>query len=105
MQYHRLFIFSKHTDLLPYFYTKYNNIDLDSMLYDKLKSRYAPKRDVRLLLLARYNGNKMICRIKCPINPMPVRGEFEVSSVYDIFAFLVNMGWEHQETINLNMLT
>lgn len=104
MQYDKLFTFYKHTDLLPYFHIKYNNMDIASMQYDRLKARYAVKRDVRLILLARYDGNKMICRIKCPINPMPIRGEFEASSVYDLFAFLGNMGWEHQETINLNML-
>lgn len=104
MQYSRAFIFYKHTDLLPYFYSKCDGKNnLTDEEYAKQATRYAVKRNVRLIVLARYDGGKMICRIKCPINPMPIRGEFEASSVYDLFAFLEQMGWEHKETVNLHM--
>lgn len=101
MQYTRAFIFSKRTNLMPYFLANFGDISKER--YDSLKKHYAAERDVQLILLARYDGGKMICRIKCPINPMPVRGEFTASSVYDVFAFLEKQGWAHQQTINLTL--
>ena len=102
MQYTRAFIFSKRTNLMPYFLANFQNVRREH--YDSLKKRYSAERDVQLILLARYDDDKMICRIKCPINPLPVRGEFMASSVYDVFVFLEKQGWAHQQTINLNML-
>ena len=103
MQYSRAFIFSKRADLMPYFYTHYNGCNINKEQYDKLKARYAVERDVRLILLVRYVDGKAICRIKCPINPMPVKGEFEVASMQGIFDFMRQHGWIHRETYNLAM--
>ena len=102
MQYSRALIFSKHTNLLPYFYAKYNGTDISAVSYDRLKARYSVERDVELILLVRYDGNKTICRIKCPINPMPVDGEFAPVSMHGVCAFLHQNGWVHKETYNLN---
>lgn len=104
MQYSRALIFSKRTDLLPFFYAKANgNPSLNDEQYARVKARYAVERDVQLILLIRYEGNKMICRIKCPINPMPVKGEFEASNMHSVFDFLRQQGWIHKATYNLRM--
>lgn len=103
MQYSRALIFSKHTDLLPYFYSIYNGKDISQEQYDKWKARYEAERNVQLILLVRYEGKKMICRIKCPVNPMPVRGEFEASNMHSLFDFLRQQGWVHKATHNLAM--
>lgn len=104
MQYSGVCIFHKRTNLLPYFYSKYNYGDFTSSeRYDRAKARYANERDVQLILLIRYDGKKTICRIKCPINPIPVKGEFEASSMQGIFDFLRQHGWAFRETYNLSI--
>ena len=103
MQYNKALIFSKHTDLLPYFYGKVCNHYISTEQYARWKARYEVERDVQLILLTRYEHGKMICRIKCPINPMPVKGEFEASNMHSIFDFLRQQGWTHKATYNLSM--
>lgn len=103
MQYSRALIFSKHTDLLPYFYGVYSGANINDERYIKMKAHYANERDVQLILLIRYEHGKIICRIKCPINPMPVRGEFVASDMHGIFDFLRQQGWVHKDTYNLAM--
>lgn len=104
MQYTTAIIFSKHTDLLPYFYATYNGSpSLNDVQYNRLKAHYETKRDVRLILLMRHDGKNTICRIKCPINPMPIKGEFEVVSMHNIFEFLRQHGWTHHDTYHSSM--
>ena len=103
MQYSRAFIFNKNTDLLPYFYAHYNDCKINDEQYLRIKSTYERERFVQLILLIRYEGNKTIARIKCPINPMPVKGEFEVSSMNSLFHFMSQNGWVHRETLCLSM--
>lgn len=96
--------FTKYTDLSQWF--AMTNVDFgltNSEQYDRLKKRYAQKRDVRLILLIRYEKGKTFCKIKCPINPLPVRGEFEAVSVHEVVRFLDSQGWTATETINLNL--
>lgn len=92
MQYSKILVFHKHTNLLPYFYSKYNGKDITEERYLEIKRRYTDYRDVQLFLLVRYDDNKTICRIKCPINPMPVKGEFEAVSIASIFDFFASAG-------------
>lgn len=103
MKYSRAFIFSKHTDLLPYFYAHYNGCRINDEQYARIKADYEGERNVQLILLVRYECNKIICRIKCPINPMPVKGEFEAPSMQGIFDFMRKQGWIHKDTWNLAM--
>ena len=103
MQYSRAFIFTKRTDLLPYFYAHYNGSAISSEQYARLKSYYERERNVQLILLVRYDGNKTICRIKCPINPMPVKGEFEASSVSSLIDFMRQNGWHNTDAWSLSM--
>ena len=88
---------------MPYFYAHYNGSRISGEQYAHLNDDYACERDVRLILLVRYEGNRTIARIKCPINPRPVKGEFDVASMHSLFAFMYQNGWIHKETYNLSM--
>ena len=96
MTYSRAIIFTKHTDLMPYWEGK-RNVVANPKAWDNCKARYQRKRDVSLILQIRYEiGQPMICRIKCPINPLPTKGEFKVSHLGAIIAFLEREGWTMQ---------
>ena len=62
--------------------------------YDKI-------RTVRLVVMERITDDKRIfCRIKCPINPLPVKGEFEIPNWGALKRFLESQGWEQHEVID-----
>ena len=60
---------------------------------DGYKAHCAKEREIQLFLLTRYDGNKLMCRIKCPVSPLPVKGEFEAPSYSVIHQFLCDNGW------------
>lgn len=96
--------FTKHTDMSRWF--SHTDKDLgvfNPERHDRLKRHYAVKRDVRLILLIRYENGKPFCKIKCPINPLPIRGEFEAVSIHEIVRFLNDAGWTHKETLNMEL--
>lgn len=96
--------FTKHTDLSRWFaFTKKDIGEFNSERYIHLKNHYAQKRDVNLILLARYEKGKTFCKIKCPINPLPIRGEFEAVSLNEVVQYLGSHGWTPKETLNLNL--
>ena len=99
MTYSRAIIFTKHTDLMPYFNANKERLGYDPRFpsHQRMKERYERKRDVSLILQIRYEVcSHMICRIKCPINPLPTKGEFKVSHLGAIIAFLEREGWTMQ---------
>lgn len=102
MQYYKAFIFTKRTNLMPYFSANFNG-GISGERYDNMKKQYEDERNVQLILLVRYEGGKTICRIKCPINPMPVKGEFEVASMTAMFNFMRQNGWTHKDTWDMSM--
>lgn len=86
-------IFSKDTNLLPYAKSA------DKITSDAAYERYAKSRAVTLILRVRrvvVDGTvtKTLCTINCPINPLPVKGEFEVPSMHVIIRFLCNNDWK-----------
>ena len=100
--YVRFYLYEKSTNLLEYYKGKGVLVD------DKSPSSYMTKErdNVQLKLYVRYedkvdiwgkfNGHRLLCHIECPINPMPVKGEFEVPSINAINAFLLKNGWEQR---------
>ena len=74
-----------------------------------MEEYYSRTRDIRLILLVRYERNgrgsrKVFCKINCPINPLPVKGEFETPSLGTIKKFLNEQGWEETEMIHAGLL-
>ena len=98
------FVFKKFGgNLLEY----YEHSDREFRSYQR--EYYSRLRDIRLILLVRYerngNGNKNVfCKIHCPINPLPVKGEFETPSLGTIRKFLREQGWEETEMIPAGLL-
>lgn len=60
------------------------------------KRFYGEERTVTLALtIARNDQGNKIAKINCPINPLPVKGWFEIPSTEAIFSFLAKEGWNH----------
>ena len=93
-------IFTKKGNLLPYMRCA-NDINSSS---SSTQAYYGKEREIQLALATRYErtpkGTKLMCKISCPVNPLPVRGEFETPSFCAIEAFLVSQGWTKKETIH-----
>ena len=64
-----------------------------------MQDYYWREREVHLIALFRRENGKLFCRIKCPVNPMPVKGEFEAPSEAAVHHFLVANGWKLKENI------
>ena len=103
------YVFTKHTDLLQWFDVNYSTAIQEGYLetslgFNQLRQSYAKPREVQLILLARFDGNKHYCKIKCPINPLPVKGEFEAPSLGCVQRWLVNNGWSFERKLPISFL-
>lgn len=100
-------IFTKRSNLMPWFEGKYpcasENYD-KSIGFQQFKKDCARVRDVQLILLVRYEPGHTYCKIKCPINPLPFRGEFEAVSLRHITELLKREGWTEQQTLPISLL-
>ena len=99
--YHTAFIYTKRDNLIKYFWGKPALSKGKTALSNR--EYYAKEREVQLILLVRYEEGKCICRIKCPINPLPIKGEFEPVNAAAVHRLLVSLGWTFKEKINLYM--
>ena len=97
-------IFTKRDNLLKWFSANNTFYAQGADAYQRARAVYAKEREVRLILLVRFNEKgKPICRIKCPINPLPIKGEFETPSVSAVSHTLQTMGWTYKEKLPLSM--
>lgn len=99
-------IFTKRDNLSKWFNANCSKFIVDGNLeysrhFCEAERRYAQERDIKLTLLVRYDDNKCICRIKCPINPLPVRGEFNAVSEHEVRKFLTSLGWTCEQRLPL----
>jgi hypothetical protein len=111
MKYQIIMTFIKRTNLLDFFA---HNVEECTSLsgHDPAcstgqlaaREHYAKERDVRLILMVRMDGPRTFCKIKCPINPLPVTGEFEVPNMCVIQHFLKSNGWKKHESLNIPYL-
>lgn len=104
------YIFTKHTDLLTWFDTKYHQqlaagYPTESYGFNQLRQSYAKARTVELILLYRFEGARTFCRIRCPINPLPIKGEFEVPSLAVVSKYLQANGWSFERKLLLSLLS
>lgn len=84
-------VYTKKGNLLPWYHSQYGEQCLSSKEY------YAKERDIQLIVMFRFEGNRCFCKIKCPVNPLPVKGEFEVPSTEAIRHFLNANGWNFKQ--------
>ena len=102
--YHTVIIYTKHTNLMPWLqsnYTKFSALTTEQA--QSVRAAYEKERDVRLILLVRHEEGKCICRIKCPINPLPIKGEFQCVSTSEMTKLLASMGWKYKEKVHSGM--
>ena len=103
--YHTAIIYTKHTNLMPWLQSNYTKFGTHSTTEQVLRIRemYSKDRDVQLILLVRHEDGKCICRIKCPINPLPIKGEFQCVSTGEMSKLLKSMGWTYKEKVHYGM--
>lgn len=97
--YHKAFIFTKRDSLLKWF-------DVHKYKYTwgtNMEALYAKEREIQLILLVRFENGKCICRIKCPINPLPIKGEFQCVSTSEMSRLLTSMGWTYKAKYGIGM--
>ena len=92
--YHQAIIFTKRDNLVKYFWSK---------PYLPNQEYYAREREIQLILLVRFENGKCICRIKCPINPLPIKGEFQCVSTSEMSKLLTSMGWTYKAKYGIGM--
>ena len=107
VKYSTAYVLHKYTNLLPWFSSNVKEPSLKSdghHVWERMKEDYAKPRDIRLILLVRYEGNnECYCKIRCPINPLPVKGEFNAPSINCVINFLRKDGWETMQTLHASM--
>ena len=103
--YHTAIIYTKHTNLMPWLQSNYTKFGTHGTTEQALRIRemYSKDRDVQLILLVRHEEGKCICRIKCPINPLPIKGEFQCVSTSEMTKLLASMGWKYKEKVHSGM--
>lgn len=103
--YHTAIIYTKHTNLMPWLQSKYEMFGTHGTTEQaqRIREMYSKDRDVQLILLVRHEEGKCICRIKCPINPLPIKGEFQCVSTSKMTWLLASMGWTYKEKVHSAM--
>lgn len=106
MKYTTVMTYIKRTNMLDFFD---HNVEKCTSLHghnprceaaqEKVRRLYEVERNVRLILMVRNEGHRTFCKIKCPINPLPVTGEFEVPNLTVLRSFLNDNGWRQHESI------
>lgn len=92
--------FIKRTDLTEF--QRHTNVHPDLQAPN---AYYTTKRDVRLVVTERITEDgRIFCRINCPINPLPVKGEFEIPTWGALSRFLKSQGWKQHEVIDSRFL-
>ena len=103
--YHTAIIYTKHTNLMPWLQSRYEMFGTHGTTEQaqRIREMYSKDRDVQLILLVRHEEGKCICRIKCPINPLPIKGEFQCVSTSKMTWLLASMGWTYKEKVHSDM--
>ena len=103
-KYSMISIYKKKENLNDFLYTnKIAREQFKGKLTLETKTYYGKEREIELIAKFRFENNKTFCKINCPINPLPVKGEFEVVSISVLNCFLRANGWERQESLFSDM--
>lgn len=94
MKYSRIITFTKFTNLMEYAEEKANRSGKTfTELPDWERKIYTKNKDITLNVYVRYEDNNTYCKIQCPINPLPLKGEFQTPNLYTLKNFLESNGW------------
>ena len=100
--YHTAIIYTKRDNLSKWLNSRYSKFR-DAQEAARIRAEYATEREIQLILLVRHEEGKCICRIKCPINPLPIKGEFQCISTSEMTRLLSSMGWTYKEKVHSAM--
>lgn len=100
--YHTAIIYTKLDNLSKWLNSRYSKFR-DAQEAARIRAEYATEREIQLILLVRHEEGKCICRIKCPINPLPIKGEFQCVSTSEMTRLLSSMGWTYKEKVHSAM--
>lgn len=97
-------LFEKEANLLPFYETQVNRGRWNES--PAARCGYSRNRTVTLVLAFGINEKGVpVANIRCPINPLPVKGWFEYASRSVLLEFLTGQGWRrssvHQSTLRL----
>lgn len=105
--YHTAIIYTKRDNLSKWLNSRYPEyVDVEKEFAAeaaRIRAEYATEREIQLILLVRHEDGKCICRIKCPINPLPIKGEFQCVSTGEMSKLLKSMGWTYKEKVHSGM--
>ena len=114
MKYDRILIYTKKGNLMNYLNTNKGFSMVSNP--EKANEYYGAERNIQLIACVRWEDfpvstrkgivqmAKPFCKIRCPINPLPVKGEFQLPSLESLQMFLKANGWELKQDINTRML-
>ena len=57
-----------------------------------------------VLTFGRSENGTLIAKINCPVNPLPVKGEFRPASKQAVLNFLRKDGWEYVKSVGQTVL-
>ena len=100
--YHTAIIYTKRDNLSKWLNSRYSKFR-DAQEAARIRAEYATEREIQLILLVRHEEGKCICRIKCPINPLPIKGEFQCVSTSEMTKLLASIGWKYKEKVHSGM--
>lgn len=91
--YHTAIIYTK---LMPWLQSNYPKFGTHGIAEQGqlIRERYSKDRDVQLILLVRHEDGK------CPINPLPIKGEFHTGEMSKL---LKSMGRTYKEKVHGGM--
>ena len=98
-KYPMVYIYTKKGNLLSYMTGKVmGEMHIkDQATSDRIHEYYKREREIQLIAMFRWEGSKCFCKIKCPVNPLPVKGEFEIPSIGVVEGFLRKEGWAFKQ--------
>lgn len=85
-------IFTKKGNLVPFYAFKFDGISPNC-------PAATMEREVQCIMYYRWDNEGFHCLIKCPINPLPVKGEFTAPSLNVVKRWFLDNSWTHKATI------
>ena len=115
MKYDRVLVFTKKGNLMRWLCTDKVSRSFTNANVDGLTKYYSEEREIQLIARVRWEDfpvstrkgivqvAKCFCSIKCPVNPLPVNGEFELPSLESLRAFLKADGWTLKQDVSAGL--
>ena len=113
MKYDRVLVYTKKGNLLDFMNTE--RVSQRIVNAESAAKHYGQEKEIQLVACLRCEDcsvstrkgtvqrPKVFCKIKCPINPLPVKGEFEAPSFVAVQRFLNANGWAYKDKIYPHM--